>query len=101
MRKIAGGKPFVGGLLLALFVFVLAMANSGALHHLVHSEAAQPNHECVVKLLANGLIDFSPVAATVVTPPSSTFVCVLPEVPLLLAADYSLLPSRGPPASLT
>ena len=101
MRKIVGSKPLCAGVLLALFVFVLAMAQSGALHRLVHADASKPNHQCAATMLASGQVDSAPVGVSISPPTVLTFLCALPEVPLLLAVDYSLLPSRGPPALLT
>jgi hypothetical protein len=100
-RKAVRGKPFLAGLLLSLFVFVLAMAHSETLHHLVHVDAGMPEHQCAAKLLTKGHVDAAPAAVSVSITPLASIGCALPQVSLLLAVEYSLLPSRDPPAALT
>jgi len=100
-RKFLHSKPLLASGLLALFLLVLAMAQSGTLHRLVHADAANPDHQCAVTLLATGQIDVAAATATVPAAAPATFALALPEAPLLAVADYSLLPGRAPPSSLS
>jgi hypothetical protein len=99
-RKPLRNRPLKAGLLLGVFLFVLAMAQFKALHHLLHDDAEAPDHRCAVTLLASGQVDAA--SPEVLLPVITSAVCVCPQpAPLLLpVAKYSLLPSRGPPASL-
>ena len=100
-KPVVSRKPFIGALLIGLFLFILAMANFESLHRLVHTEAKNADHQCAVTLLASGQVDASPATeildATTLNI-SSTF--ALPEIFVLPAADYSLLPGRAPPTFL-
>jgi hypothetical protein len=99
-RKVLRSRPVIAGGLLALFFFVLAMAQFKTLHRYCHAEAESPSHQCVVTTLSSGMVDtaatFSPIVppALVVVCERTTGTAFPPSV------DYSLLPSRGPPALL-
>jgi hypothetical protein len=93
-------RPVIAGLLLGMFLIVLVMAHSWALHHSVCAEAASPGHKCAVTLLTGGQVHISSGTVTVTTTPVLTLACVQPEPPFVTVAHYSLLPSRGPPAFL-
>ncbi|MGH7972533.1 MAG: hypothetical protein ACREIC_27785, partial [Limisphaerales bacterium] len=71
-----------GGLLLCLFLFVLAVCHCEALHHWLHTDAAKPRHHCVVTLRGHGHIDIAPACFSV----QPTFVVVTlrawPDLPL-------------------
>jgi hypothetical protein len=99
--KAVSNKPLIAGLLLGMFLSVLAMAQFQALHHALHPEAGQPNHECAVTLLTSGQIETATVGVSVSLAPSFVITFQLPETPVFTVADYSLLPGRAPPASLT
>ena len=101
LRNALRNKPLIAGLLLGLFLFVLAVAHSGALHHSVCTEAAAPDHKCAATLLNCGQIHVTAGAISVTTIPRLVVACAPAEPSFLAVADYSLLPSRGPPASLT
>ena len=100
-RNVLSNRPLIAGLLLGMFLFVLAMAQSWALHHLVHADAGQPGHKCVVTLLTDGQVDAASENLQVTTTLTVAIASVQPEALLLAAVDYSLLPNRGPPALLT
>ncbi|MCL4788308.1 MAG: hypothetical protein KJ070_16190 [Verrucomicrobia bacterium] len=93
-------QPLIAGLLLGVFLFVLAAAHSWALHHAVCAEASAPSHKCAVTLLTGGQVQIAPGAVSVVKSPPVMVVCVQAAPVALTVADYFLLPSRGPPASL-
>jgi hypothetical protein len=93
------GKPGKALLLLALFLSVLALANSAALHKAIHPNAGKADHECAVTLLASGQIhvmasETAPVIAAILL-----FLC-LRETPAAIRRLVQLPPSRGPPAFL-
>jgi hypothetical protein len=94
-------KPVIAGLLLGVFLFVLALTHSWALHHAFCSEAAAPGHKCAVTLLTAGQVLVPASTVSVITTPGFVAVCEPAEPLHLTVADYSLLRSRGPPASLT
>lgn len=88
------------GLLLGLFLFVLAMAQSGTLHRLLHADSGTAEHQCAVTLLANGQVD---VAVSEVPAASLPVLVVAPAMPaaqIFVTVDYSLLPGRAPPVAL-
>ncbi len=93
-------KPLIAGLLLGVFLFVLAAAHSWTLHHAVCADAAAPGHKCAVTLLTGGQVQVASGAVSVVKIPPLVVACVQVVTVALTAADYSLPPSRGPPASL-
>lgn len=88
------------GLLLCLFLFVLAMAQFKALHHLVHADAGQAEHQCAVTLLGHGQVDVAAADVRVAFMPVVAIAVVMPATPVFVAVDYSLLPGRAPPAVL-
>jgi hypothetical protein len=89
----------IAAVLVVIFVFVQALAVSSPLHRLFHPDATAPTHACVVTLLAHGQIALA--AATVPIPVPARFELPAPRTALSLApaADYHLLPGRGPPAT--
>jgi hypothetical protein len=100
-RNALCSKPRIAGLLLGVFLLVLAMAHSWALHHSVCTDASAPAHKCAVTLLTGGQVHVAANAVAVATAPNVVVARALPEPLLLTVADFSLLPGRGPPASLT
>ena len=95
------GKSALSGLLVALVLLLNALAASPALHELIHKDADQASHSCVVTLFAHGQIDSAscevPVAVPLTlieTTPSSIF-----SVPS--TAIENLPPGRAPPALIS
>ena len=100
LKHRARSKSVVAGLMLGLFLFVLAMANFETLHCDVHADAETADHQCVVTLLASGQIDTASCAISVSEISFPVLHVAAPKVLDLVSVDYSLLPGRGPPASL-
>jgi hypothetical protein len=94
-------RPLMAGLLLGLFLSVLAVAQFRALHHALHPEAGQPGHQCAATLLSSGQVDSAAADLSVSIAPVAVRVGAAPEIAPLPAPDFFLLPGRGPPASLT
>jgi hypothetical protein len=86
--------------LLGLFALVQAQVASAALHKLFHPTAGSQNHHCAVTLLSDGQVEAhqpeSALAADLV------FIVddAAPQILLLVAVDYRLLPGRAPPSVL-
>lgn len=90
-------RRLVAGSLLGLFLTVMAVAHSHALHHAVCPHAQQAGHECAATMLAHGLID---AATPEICLPSVTLrmVALRPTgLPHFLAADHRFPPGRAPP----
>jgi hypothetical protein len=88
--------------LLGLFLFVLAMTQFESLHHAIHADAQQRDHQCAATLLSSGQVD--------APPPSLVSVIVCPlevmaefncQPVVFVSFDFTLLPSCGPPALLS
>ncbi|HMP82091.1 MAG TPA: hypothetical protein PKA41_05215 [Verrucomicrobiota bacterium] len=91
----------VAGLLLSLFLFVLAMAQYEALHRYFHPDACQPEHQCAVTMLQAGQIESTTAHVGVVSLPAVLVTFTLPQTVAVAAADFTLLPGRAPPAFLS
>ncbi len=88
------------GLLLGLFLFVLAMVQFESLHRLVHADAGQSQHQCAVTWLASGQVDLAGSEVLVAFLPAVIVAQVMPPVSISVAVDYFLLPDRAPPVAL-
>ena len=93
-------KRPVAGLLLLLWLHLLALAALPQLHHHVHADAASPTHQCAVTAVEQGKIFFHAPTPMVVTV-SHTF--ELEPARLLSvslpAISQRLAPGRAPPAA--
>ncbi len=99
--KAVSRRQLLAGALVALFLSVFAVAQSEALHRLVHSDAGQPSHQCAVTMLQSGQVD-APVCDVAIVPAAVVSVSVqLAENNFVPSVDYSLPPSCGPPALLS
>jgi len=84
--------------MLLLWVGTLALTVSPELHHLLHQDAQNPGHNCLITqiqqhpLLAGFAIITAPAPAPVAIAAVSRA-----EVQFLPACDYRLSPSRAPP----
>lgn len=88
------------GLLLGLFLFVLAMAQFGTLHRMLHADSGTAEHQCAVTLLASGHVDVAVSEVPVPFLPVLAVAPVRPPAQIFVALDYSLLPGRAPPSPL-
>jgi hypothetical protein len=90
---------FAVALMLGLYLALQVLAHSDFLHHCAHEDSHAPEHQCVIKLVADGQLligplpqfDFRPLSHDVpLTPPPSSAVL----------GDARLLPpGRAPPAT--
>jgi hypothetical protein len=88
------------GLLLGLFLFVLAMAQFRALHHMLHADAGQSQHQCAVTLLTSGHVDVAGSEIPLAFLPVLAVAPAMLSAQIFVAVDYSLLPGRAPPVAL-
>jgi len=83
--------------MLLLFFLLEMLAVSPALHLLLHSDAAQQEHQCIIKTLAQGQID-CPLCETLA--PEIAVVCEFPpqiQISKFSATLELLPPGRAPP----
>lgn len=89
------------GLMLALWLALLALAIAPQLHHAHHEEAGHEHHHCPVTLLTGGQFALGSPAMPVVSAPRVEFFAsplhflLFPQV-----SDVRLLPGRAPPIVL-
>jgi hypothetical protein len=92
-------KRSVAGLLLLLWLNVLALAALPQLHTHVHADASSPTHQCAVTTVSHGkIICYTP--ASVVVAAAQTFELEPARLVSvsLPAISYRLAPGRAPPA---
>ncbi|PWU09087.1 MAG: hypothetical protein C5B50_28480 [Verrucomicrobia bacterium] len=91
-------KAAVAGLMLLLWTVLLALAVSPQLHRLLHQDASNGNHQCLVTQLQRFslLAGAAPVEAPIA--PSGEFQSApAQDCHFLPSADYRISPSRAPP----
>lgn len=98
--RAAQSRPLKGGVLLGLFLLLLAMAHSWALHECVHPEADHADHHCAVTMLQHGQVDAATVTVVAVVSPPMPVARVFTPAPVFPTIELLLPPGRGPPASL-
>ena len=92
----------MAGLLLGLFMFLLAMTHFESLHRAIHADARQPNHQCAVTMLQAGQVDAPPASAvSLMLSPVAVVTAFSPPAAVFVSFDFTLLPSCGPPALLS
>ena len=86
---------------MALVLLLNALASAPALHELIHKDADQASHSCVVTLFAHGQVDSasSEVPVTVPLALIETTPSIIFSVPS--TAIQNLPPGRAPPAFLS
>lgn len=92
-------KVFAVALMLGLYLTLHLLAASDALHHCVHEDSHAADHQCVIKLVADGQLLVAPVPQLELQP---NLVFSAPsERPLVIVvgAERLLPPGRAPPAS--
>lgn len=86
--------------MLGLYLTLQLLASSAALHHCVHEDSHEPDHQCIIKLVADGqllvgrLPPFELQPVLVCSPLSER-----PGVVIIVCAERLLPPGRAPPAS--
>ena len=86
-------------LMLCLWLGLVVLANSPSLHHCLHEDSHQPNHECVIKLIdGSGAVALSAGADVLGVVPGFVFQPVRCGDSDPGAVDVQLPASRGPPA---
>jgi len=95
------GKSVFSLMALILFLFVQALSASSSIHHIVHSDADHPTHQCAATLLSHGQVSLAPVKVSVSRPVFFVGEIHSPSVPFVVAVEYRLLPERAPPSLLT
>lgn len=88
-------------LALVLYLVVQAFAASPSLHHFIHHDADQADHQCAVTLLSHGQVALTPTEVSVPVPIRLLGELTLPTVPVLGTVEYRLLPERAPPSHLS
>lgn len=86
------------GLMFGLWLTTLLLAASPELHRLLHSDAQNPDHHCLVTQVKEHSV-FS-ASATICLPvlPSSIVVALsCSDFPFVAAGEHRLSPSRAPP----
>jgi hypothetical protein len=86
-------------LLIAVFLFLSAVASSPSLHKRLHPDAGTPGHHCAVSLFAGEQFDSAPIGQATVTP-AALFagIALLPDASIVPSADYFFSSSRAPPS---
>lgn len=88
----------VSPLVVLLYIFIVTMAASPAIHHFIHPDADQGSHHCAATLLSQGQVDAASIGTVVVRPDLLLGNFILPAAPELATADYRLMPGRAPPS---
>jgi hypothetical protein len=101
-KRQRGVGLLAAGLMLLLWLGTLALATSPDLHRLFHTDAKNPNHQCLITQLQKHplLAGFAPVVAPVVSPSGAAVIC-RPDFQILPATNCRLSPSRGPPSVIS
>jgi hypothetical protein len=93
------GKPALAALLVGLVLLLNAMAAVPALHELVHKDANEASHACVVTLFAHGHVESAVGHIPVIRP--ATFVETRPHpiFSIFSGTTENLPPGRAPPSA--
>jgi hypothetical protein len=78
-----------GWLLLSAFLLALTLAVAPQLHERLHSDSADPAHNCAVTLIASGSYDHCIVPVVISAPRPATQFATLPSLsPVWVAAPF-------------
>jgi hypothetical protein len=85
-------------LLVGLVLFMAALASNETLHKLIHHDADEAGHECVVTLFAHGHVESASCDVPVIAP--ATFVEATPRIEFSVVSPTigNLPPGRAPPS---
>ena len=86
--------------MLMLFLLLQAAGASHELHHLLHPESDEPDHQCDIRLVSEGQIHHAPAAVVLPVPQYFSSTVAVPQSFAPVPVDYRLLPGRAPPSSL-
>jgi len=89
--RTSGWTPAVATVLLLLFLGVQFLARSAAAHQFIHHDAKAPGHHCVVTVVAEGLLDFTPAPQ-----PIAADSILVPHLPRFVAAEHGIRAHRLP-----
>jgi hypothetical protein len=96
-----GIRAIVSTLLIAAVLFSALLAVSPSLHQLLHQDANQSTHECIVTMMQkNQVCGDAPAPLLVGFISAFSFSNPIAETPALSQVDYSSTDSRGPPVVL-
>jgi hypothetical protein len=102
LRNLAANRQqWLGGMLLMLFLSVLALTVSETLHHEVHAEAGEAEHQCAATMLQSGQFEMPAVTVAATTEAPVAWLELAPEINFVRSVELSLPPSCGPPALLS
>jgi hypothetical protein len=90
---------FAAGLMLALYVALQSLAASEALHHCLHEDSHAPEHQCVIKHVADGQLLAATAAECVSRPVQLLSALVESRSVFIAPADGLFPPGRAPPRS--
>ena len=66
--KALHSRPVRAGLLLGLFLVTLSLTHLETLHAALHNHSSDPDHQCAVMMIKQGLLDTSAGHVTVLVP---------------------------------
>ena len=90
-------RAFGGSLAALLYVVLQLFASSPELHHLLHADANQPNHQCAIKLLSDGQVDVVSHDAEIRVPDLPLVAAISGPFVALVRVDIQLPLGRAPP----
>ena len=96
--KCSWRKIFAVALMLGLHVALQSAATSEALHHCVHEDSHAPDHQCVIKLVADGHMASAPALEFVLPPKIEPFSPAEWRGVAAVGAEHLLPPGRAPPS---
>jgi hypothetical protein len=95
------GKVAAAGLMLTLWLGLFALAAIPQLHQLLHQDAQNLNHQCLVtQIQQHSLLAGAAPAIAPILPADSFPVLARNEFQFLSFTDHRLTPSRGPPTAI-
>ena len=95
-------KAALAFLLGMLVLLEAAMAASPALHHLIHADSDDPNHECAITAFAKAQVSSTFVAHILIALPALFgAVALLAETFILVQTTYRFSLGRAPPSAFS
>jgi hypothetical protein len=96
----SGGRPFrvSAAVMTFLFLALLAIAASPALHQAIHPEAKDAHHDCAITALAHGQVDAPTPDISVAVPNDCVQSSSPVTIPFFSTTLKLLPPARAPPS---